>query len=50
MKFFYLCSACRKVKFIVKVRTYFCKPLNTKVTSNGELCGKCFRQVKKLVV
>ena len=46
MKIFGICNACKKRKFIVKKRSYKHSNLGT-ITSNNNLCRKCFKAIKK---
>lgn len=48
MKLLGMCSACKKKKLFIRVRTYKPKSLGLEITSNNPLCGKCFRTLKKL--
>lgn len=47
MSFLTNCSSCNKFKFYVRKRKYKTK-YTGKITSNGELCGKCYKEIKKL--
>lgn len=48
MKLYDKCSACRKKKLFVRIRKYTPKSIGQEITSNNQLCGKCFRAIKKL--
>lgn len=47
------CATCkkRKLKFFIKRRSYLFKKVSAfPITSEGELCGLCFKKIKKLVI
>jgi len=44
------CAQCKKNKFFIRKRTFFNEKLNTQLTSKSQICGKCFRAVKKLKI
>lgn len=49
MKLFSKCNACHKKHFIVKKRTYKVKQINQEITSQGELCRGCYKNIKKMI-
>lgn len=50
MPFFKQCQVCHKTKFYVARREYKIKQLSIyPVKSNDELCGKCYKNIKKIV-
>lgn len=50
MTFFKRCEKCHKNKFYVAKREYKIAKLSIyPVTSNSELCRKCYKEIKKIV-
>lgn len=43
------CSGCKKTKWFVRYRVFTPKAIGQPVTSNGKLCGKCFKTIKQMV-
>ncbi len=39
------CSSCHKRKLLVKKRTYKHPKISAPMTSDGELCGPCFKRI-----
>ncbi len=49
MPFFKPCKACGKKKFYVAQRSYVVPKVSPlPITSTGELCGRCFRKIKRV--
>lgn len=48
MRIFTKCPVCRKRAFIVRVRTYV-HPKVGWMKSQTEQCGKCFKNIRKLM-
>jgi hypothetical protein len=49
MKIYGICAACRKPRLFVRRRVYRGIPGAGEVTSQGYLCGNCYRGVKKVI-
>ena len=43
------CSGCNKKKFLVRNRAFYVKRINETITSQGKLCSKCSRAIKKII-
>ena len=43
------CNGCRKNKFFIKKRTYLLSVLGVPITSDGELCRSCYKEIKAVV-
>lgn len=43
------CESCKKRRLIVKRRTYV-HPIAGKIKSQSELCGKCYKDIKKMLL
>lgn len=44
------CTACEKKKFFVKIRQYDAPTISKHpITSKGELCRSCYKQLKKII-
>ena len=41
------CVGCHKFKWFAKQREYFFKGAGTTIKSQGALCGRCFRIIRK---
>lgn len=49
--FFHKCAICKKRRFFVSHRTYTMPKVSPKpITSQDELCGPCFRTIKKITL
>lgn len=46
MAYFQRCSGCKKRKFYTAQRKYKLRKIGV-VTSDGKLCGTCYRAIKK---
>ena len=49
MKIFGLCSGCNKNKFFIANRVVKLKNPAIPVTSNNKLCGRCIKNIKRMV-
>ena len=49
MKLYNRCQGCKKYKFFIRKRKYTHK-IAGEITSQAELCGKCYRNIKKMIV
>ncbi len=50
MPFFKKCESCHHKRFYIGKRNYYIKELgNLPITSKGNLCGTCFKGIKRLV-
>jgi len=47
MKLYAKCNSCNKKRFFIKQRTYNIPKLG-KATSQGELCYKCYKDIKTI--
>jgi len=44
------CNACNKKSFFVKIRQYDAPTVSKyPITSKGELCRRCYKQLKKII-
>lgn len=48
MKIYSACEACKKKKFFIRKRVYKHK-IAGKITSQSELCGKCYEAISKMI-
>ena len=43
------CATCKKTKFFVRKRVYWVERIKENITTEGKICGKCARQLAKII-
>jgi hypothetical protein len=49
MKLFSKCDGCKERKMLIYKRTYKIQQIGQKLTSEGELCRKCAKELAKMI-
>lgn len=49
MKLFSICDGCKQKKILIYQRTYRIPQIGQKITSNGNLCRKCAKEVTNML-
>jgi len=44
-----VCATCKKRKFFVRKRTYWVERIKENITTEGKICGKCTRNLAKII-